>query len=303
MYNFLALISGAVVGFMILLNGELAQWYGMYNATVIFHLVAVFFTFIVCKIGKKKLLPSKKLPLWFYLGGLFMVFPTLFENFAFGKISMTSIMALSLFGQTICSLLFDRFGWLGMAKHPFQKYSLIGIVFSLVGIGVMLTDLKGTDNLAILAIILVFLSGAAIVIYRTINARLTEHIDSMPTSFISHLIGLPFILILALIMPGTSITGLFTSPSPNFWIYFGGVGGAIAVFVMNITVPKISAFRQTLLNFVGKVFVGILLDLILESSFSPVTFYGGLIIAAGIFLNIIIEQFQLRQKPVADKTR
>ena len=70
----------------------------------------------------------------------------------------------------------------------------------------------------------------------------------------------------------------------------------MAVFLMNITVPKISSFRQTLLNFVGKVFVGILLDLILESSFSPITFYGGLIIAAGIFLIIIIEHYQERRK-------
>ncbi len=298
MYNFLALISGAVIGSMILLNGELAQYYGMYNATVIFHAVAVVFTFIICKIGKKKILPSEKLPFWFYLGGIFMVFPTLFENFAFGKISMTSIMALSLFGQTVCSLLFDRFGWLGMERHPFKKTSLIGIIFSLTGIGIMLTDLRGTDNPAIIAIILVFLSGAAIVVYRTINARLTEHIGSMPTSLISHFVGLPFILLLALIMPGTSIKWLAAVPSANFWIYLGGVGGALAVFLMNITVPKISSFRQTLLNFVGKVFVGIVLDLILESSFSTITFYGGLIISAGIFLNIIIEDYQERRKSI-----
>ena len=296
MYNFLALISGAIIGSMILLNGGLAQYYGMYNATVIFHVVAVVFTFIICKIGKKKILPSKKLPFWFYLGGILMVFPTLFENFAFGKISMTSIMALSLFGQTLCSLLFDRFGWLGMEKHPFRKSSLIGIIFSLTGIGIMLTDLRGTDSPAILAIVLVFLSGAAIVIYRTINVRLTEHIGNMPTAFVSHLVGLPFILLLALIMPGTSIRWLTAAPAANFWIYFGGVGGAFAVFLMNITVPKISAFSQTLLNFVGKVFVGILLDLILESSFSPITFYGGLIIAAGILLNIVIEHFQEQKK-------
>ena len=72
----------------------------------------------------------------------------------------------------------------------------------------MLTDLRGTDNPAILAIVLVFLSGAAIVVYRTINARLTERIGSMPTSLISHFVGLPFILLLALIMPGTSIKWL-----------------------------------------------------------------------------------------------
>lgn len=298
MYNFLALISGAIIGSMIFLNGELTQYYGMYNATVIFHVVAVVFTLIICKIGKKKIFPREKLPFWFYLGGLFMIFPTLFENFAFGKISMTSIMALSLFGQTFCSLLFDRFGWLGMERHPFRKTSLIGIIFSLTGIGIMLTDLRGTDNPAILAIVLVFLSGTAIVVYRTINARLTEHIGSMPTSFISHFVGLPFILLLAIIMPGASLRRLAAAPSANFRIYLGGVGGAVSVFLMNITVPKISAFNQTLLNFVGKVFVGILLDLILESSFSPITFYSGLIIAAGIFLNIIIEHFQERQKAV-----
>lgn len=299
MYNFLALISGAIIGFVILLNGGLAQVYGMYNATIIFHIVAVIFTFIVCKIGKKKILPSEKLPLWFYLGGILMVFPTLFENFAFGKISMTSIMALSLFGQTVCSLFIDRFGWLGMQKHPFEKTSLIGIIFSLTGIGIMLSDLRGTDNSAILAILLVFLSGVAIVFYRTMNVRLAEHIGNMPTSFLGHLIGLPFIVLLGLVMPGTNIAGLAMTPSPNFWIYLGGVGGAIAIFVMNITVPKISAFHQTLLNFVGKVMVGILLDLILESSFSPITFYGGLLIAAGIFLNIIIEHQQEKSKTTA----
>lgn len=303
MYNFLALISGAIIGFMILLNGELAQVYGMYNATLIFHVVAVAFTLIVCKIGKKKIFPSVKLPLWFYLGGILMVFPTLFENFAFGKISMTCIMALSLFGQTITAFLFDRFGWLGMEKHPFKKTSLIGVIFSLTGIGIMLSDLRGEDNLAILAIMLVFASGATIVVYRTMNARLSEHIGSMPTSFVSHLIGIPFILLLAVIMPGTSIAGLLSRPSPSFWIYLGGVGGAIAIFLLNVTVPKVSAFRLTLLNFVGKVFVGILLDLILENSFSAITFYGGLIIAAGIFLNIIIEHYQGRQQVASETSK
>ena len=222
---------------MILLNGELAQVYGMYNATLIFHVVAVAFTLIVCKIGKKKIFPSVKLPLWFYLGGILMVFPTLFENFAFGKISMTCIMALSLFGQTIAAFLFDRFGWLGMEKHPFKKTSLIGVIFSLTGIGIMLSDLRGEDNLAILAIMLVFASGATIVVYRTMNARLSEHIGSMPTSFVSHLIGIPFILLLAVIFG--LLTQAFWADPHLILIYLGGVE-PVAIFLLNVTVPKIS---------------------------------------------------------------
>ena len=58
------------------------------------------------------------------------------------------------------------------------------------------------------------------------------------------------------------------------------------------SVMKITALRLSLLSFVGQVLLSVLLDLLLDSSFSSVTLYGGLIVAAGVGLNMLIDYRQ-----------
>lgn len=302
MFNLLALLSGIVVAVMVVFNGDLTSVYGNYNATFIIHLVGVIFAFIFSKIRGQKLFSRKKLPLWLYSAGAIGIFTTLFNNYSFGKISLTGILALTLFGQTVFSLLIDNLGLFGMKKHPLRKSSLIGLLFSLAGIIFMLTDLAGVDSAAVVAIIFSISVGCIIVTSRTINARLSEYIGAMPGSFINHLVGLPFTLILALVMPSNDITAIAQRPSPHAWIYLGGLLGVLVTYVLNITVPKISSFSLTLLAFVGQVFIGIVIDLIRENDFSSVTFYGGIIVAAGIALNMSIEYVQsLRKKASANE--
>ena len=297
MFNLLALLSGIVVAVMVVFNGDLTSVYGNYNATFIIHLVGVIFAFIFSKIRGQKLFSRKKLPLWLYSAGAIGIFTTLFNNYSFGKISLTGILALTLFGQTVFSLLIDNLGLFGMKKHPLRKSSLIGLLFSLAGIIFMLTDLAGVDSAAVVAIIFSISVGCIIVTSRTINARLSEYIGAMPGSFINHLVGLPFTLILALVMPSNDITAIAQRPSPHAWIYLGGLLGVLVTYVLNITVPKISSFSLTLLAFVGQVFIGIVIDLMRKNDFSSVTFYGGIIVAAGIALNMSIEYVQsLRKK-------
>jgi transporter family-2 protein len=147
----------------------------------------------------------------------------------------------------------------------------------------MLDDVAGVDTAAVIAIIFSISAGLNSVLTRTINARLSEHVGAMPGSFINHLVGLPFTLALAVFIPSNNISLLAQSPSPQAWIYFGGLLGVIVIYVMNVAVPKISSFRMTLLAFIGQVFIGIILDLIRDS---------GLIVAAGVGINMLIEYIQ-----------
>lgn len=292
MYNFLALLSGFIIAVVVTLNGQLTDVYANYNATFIIHLVAVVFSFIFLKLGKKKIFPSEKLPFWFYLGGAVGIFNALFQNAAFGKISLTSILALALFGQTVLSIFIDNFGWFGMERRPFKKSSLLGFGFSIIGVVVMLDLSGGINPSAILAIFFAFASGITTVVSRSINGRLAEYSGSMAGSFINHLVGLPLTLILALVMPGNQISLLFQQPSGDWWIYLGGLAGVLLIFVTNMAVMKITALRLSLLSFVGQVLLSVLLDLLLDSSFSRVTLYGGLIVAAGVGLNMLIDYLQ-----------
>jgi len=293
MYYFFSLLTGVVIALMVLCNGDLTNAYGVYPATVLIHIVGIIFAWICLRILKQPAFPKKKLPFWMYLGGVIGVITTVFNNLAFGKISLTAILALSLLAQTLLSVIIDGLGLFEMQKRRISSATLIGFVFCLAGI---LWMLYGATVEVALALILSFCTGISVVISRMINASLAGQTSAVAGSFLNHLAGLlPATIVMFLFgRDELSAIGSFQVP---WWAYLGGVLGVVVVLLYNITVPKVSAFQLTLLSFVGQVFAGIILDLIMKNTLSSQTFIGGLLVALGIGLNIIIEQlFQKRKQ-------
>ena len=136
MFNFLALLSGIVIAVMVVFNGDLTAVYSNYNAAFIIHVVGVIFAFIFQARGRNS--SPAKTPLWFYSAGalhLHHLQQLLIQH----KISLTSILALTLFGQTAFSYSSTTLAF-SACKHPLKKSSFIGLIFSLLGIVVMLDD-------------------------------------------------------------------------------------------------------------------------------------------------------------------
>ncbi len=281
-----ALITGMTLAVMISINGHLTAEFGIFPAAAIIHAVGSLFAMILCAFQK----PQKPLwghqPFWIYLGGAIGVFTTVFNNLAFGRISMTSIVALGLLGQTVMSLIVDSAGLLGMKKQPFQKNSIPGLIFALIGVFIMLDQ---TVREAVIAVIVSFVAGVSVVLSRSVNSRLAEKAGALRGSLINHLVGLPITILLAaasLRRAGDPINVEFPIRP---WIFLGGVLGVTVVLLCNLTVSHLSAFRLTLLTFIGQVFTGIWLDLSAGNGYSDVTFRGGLIIAGGVLLSWLTE--------------
>lgn len=134
MYYLLAMLCGLLISSMIAINGNLTSWYGVYPATVIIHLMGLIPLAIVVKTKHIKLRLPKGVPLYYLLGGAIGVGTTVFNNLAFGIISISAILALGLLGQSVSSILIDNFGWFGMEKRPFRKGKVVGLAFVLMGI-------------------------------------------------------------------------------------------------------------------------------------------------------------------------
>lgn len=289
MYQLLTFISGILTAIMVSFNGGLSEVYGIYLATVIIHVVGSFFALIIKILRKDQKGLFNYGPKWIYLGGVIGVSTTVFANIAYGNISMTSIIALGLLGQLVTSLIVDRFGLMGMEKRPFQPTSLIGLLFSLGGVLIMLDTSVTT---AVIAVAVSFFSGISIVLSRTVNAHLAEKVGALNGSLINHLTGLPVSIILALIMSKQfSTTTLINNQPFSIWIYLGGILGVVMVMLNNVVVPQVSAFRITILTFVGQVLTGVLLDLTFGNSVSDASFQGGVLIAVGVLITMVAEQF------------
>jgi transporter family-2 protein len=84
----------------------------------------------------------------------------------------------------------------------------------------------------------------------------------------------------------------------NWWIYLGGAIGVITVWLSNVVVVKIPALYITLLMFVGQVFTGVVLDTLIDGTFSSQNLIGGLFVAVGLSLNLLFERRASRRAAV-----
>jgi len=243
MFHLLSMLTGVLIALSIVINGFLTDHYGVYFATVIIHAVGLIVITLIVLF--RRINPFARMHPWYlYLGGAFGVVTVIFVNMAFGRISVSAILALGLLGQSVTSLIFDQYGWLGMPKHPFRRGKLIGIVIILAGIAVMTTDFE------IVAVLLAFASGITIVISRTFNARLSEETDAYTGTFYNNTVGIS-VSVLALFLLGRGELAGGFAIYPYWWIYIGGAVGVAIITLSNVTVVKVSALYLSLLVFVG----------------------------------------------------
>ncbi|MGY3765768.1 DMT family transporter [Vagococcus vulneris] len=292
MYQLLVILSGVILSLMISINGSLSSIYGIYLAAIIIHIVGTIFASLIRLFSGNRTPLFKIQPRWVYTGGLIGVFTTIFLNFSFGKISMTSIIALGLLGQTATSLIIDTCGLFGMKKHPLNRSAIIGLVFSLFGMFIML-DASVVSG--IVAVVLSFLSGISIVISRTINAKLSESIGSLNGSLVNHIVGLGASIAIAIVTIPQSVLSLNLAANQSLWVYLGGMMGVIVVMLANITVLKVSNFNITILTFIGQLLTGVIIDVMTGNSFLDRSFIGGLIISCGVLITLVMDHLATRK--------
>lgn len=283
MYQFLAFVSGLVLAFAVTFNSGLTQAMGPYPAALAIHVIGAAFALLFMQFQKNRVSLWRQ-PLWMYTGGMVGVITLLSNTLSFPHISITSLMALGLMGQAILSLAVDKWGLMGMEKRPFTKSTLIGLAICALGMGMMLDGSIGQANTAVL---LSLFAGFTIVISRSINARLAAHIGALGGSFINHLAGIPVCLVLVLLLGGTAKSWPAVMAQP--WNLLGGLLGVAIILLANITVPRVAALRLTVLTFVGQLLAGLLIDLALGKVQLNASFYGGLVIALGIAVNLVLD--------------
>lgn len=284
---------------MIALNGGLTGVYGVWLAAVIIHVTGLFFVLAWLAAKRENPFRHPRLPLYLYGAGVIGFFTTLFNNMAFGTISVSAILALCLLGQSLFSICIDHFGLFGMQKTPFKAKKIIGLLFIALGIAFMIfvqpMGLAHGKTAIFVAALVSFLTGITIVASRTVNARLAVKTSMLTGTFYNYVTGLCVALLAFPIMSG-GFGGFAALATPlrwqNAWIFFGGLAGVTVVMLQNVVVAKLPAFSVSLLMFVGQIFAGILIDIIIARSFSLPNLIGGLFVTVGLAINMFVERGQ-----------
>lgn len=284
MYYFLSFLSAACIAVMIVLNGRLTDVYGIFSAGVIIHLTG--FAAISLSMRAKRERFLRPAFSWFlYTGGLIGVGTTLLNNLTFGKISVSSILALGLLSQSLLSVILEHFGLFGIPRKQISAGRLWGLSFTVLGILVLLWG----NSFSPVPVLLSLLAGAAVISSRLVNASLAGKTSIQYSTWCNYLTGLILSLVLWF-FTFREQPSVFSIPPGHILIYAGGIVGVAVVMLFNLCTLKLPAFPMTLTLFTGQVFTGVLLDFFLEGTFSLQYFSGGILTALGLCLNFILEE-------------
>lgn len=138
MDSLLSMFTGLIITVMVIFNGQLSDYCGVYLSTVIIHLVGLVTFIVIMKIKKEKISFSNSLPLVFYCGGVIGIFTVIFNVFTVSTLGATLLTALGLLGQMITSLILEQKGWLGSMRKPMNLRKVMSLIVVMIGIGVML---------------------------------------------------------------------------------------------------------------------------------------------------------------------
>ena len=288
MYRLFPLFCGALCCLMVTVNGMMTEAAGVYFATVVVHTVGLLLLIALLALRREKvrLFPAG-VPWKEYLGGVIGVATVVMSNLAFGGVSVSAMVALSLLGQTVASAVMDQFGLIGMPKRPFQKERLFGYVFVVLGILVMLLPFSESRLSAVLFLLA---GGMTVVTSRAVNGQITERVGVMQATFYNYLTGLVTAIVVMLLI-GRSEPVWTGTPLPSEpLLYIAGVFGVGLVVLENSSVHKVSAVYMTLFQFIGQVLAGIVVDTVFAGSIAWRSIAGGACISFGLLLNSLIEQ-------------
>ena len=300
MYYLISFATAMLVSAMVTVNGTLSNAYGTYLSTVMIRAVGIVPASLIALVRRERVFAVRGLKPGVFLGGAIGVITVVCNNAAYtGGIGVSAMVALSLLGQTVASLLVDQFGLFHMPVKRFNGAKLIGLLFTAAGIGCMLYGAKT----AILPVLLSFLMGVTIVLSRSVNALLAEKTSLFVSTWYNYSVGLSVSLcvwLLTRLMQGAPSLPEAVAAVP-LWAYLGGLMGVVTVSVQSFVTPRMPAFQLTLILFVGQVFMGLVLDALSGAGGSAQEWIGGVFAVAGLSLNALLDRRAERGKPAEGK--
>ncbi len=133
-----ALSLGAILPLQAAINSRLSKTIGspVYAAFVSFAVgtIALLLYLIATKQFNVQALQPRQTPWWVWTGGLLGTFFVAGIVILLPKLGVVLAFSLVIAGQMVASILFDQFGWLGVAVREISLGKIAGVVLLIAGV-------------------------------------------------------------------------------------------------------------------------------------------------------------------------
>lgn len=276
----LAMIIGLGIGFGLpvqtAINSRLRHVVGSpLRSSMISFSVGTLFLALLLLVSMQGLLISQAVvgsqPWWIWTGGILGVIYLTGNIVLFPHLGAAQTVIMPIVGQLIMSMLIDNFGWFSAPQHALTPIRIIGALVVLAGVVLTVATTSVTHELtpsstpAKTGLIAWQIAGIATGMLSAMQTAINGHLGSVlhspeQAAFVSFLVGtLVLWLIVAVHDRGIHIASAFSRTNP-WWIWIGGIIGAIFVLGNAFLVPKIGTGLTVVIVLFGMISAGLIID-------------------------------------------
>lgn len=292
--DLLAALTGILIAVQARANGELAfrlqnsleaACISFGSGLVILVVITYFHNGI--KSGIRKLwiaVESGAIPRWGLLGGALGGVAMAIQTQVVPLIGVALYSVSVISGQTATSLLVDRLGLTGGGKRHISVRRIAAATLTVFAVAISVWDRLDAKSLSIMAIVLGIFSGGLIGVQRAFNGQVNEHSgQSFATTLLNFITGTTLLLAFfvgALLTHHSHVVSLVFNP---WWMYLGGLTGAIYIAFASTVVQHLGVLTFTLFSVGGQLMGSLILDVFLPTKGVHV----GVYLVTGIFMTYV----------------
>ena len=245
-----------------------------YVSTLVSFTVSTLALLLVSFIVGIPILPTSQMlaeaPWWSWFVGIVAVVTITIAIHLFKEIGQLQAMIIPMFSQLIFSLLIDHFGWFGAHVIPLGTKRILGSLLLIAGVtlAVILPQLKkgtsaGTGKGSrqvfwqLMAVVSGCLSASITGAYAQLSGIVGNPVQATTVAFFVATMAL---LLFCTCMGKTGLVGKAFSRSYPWWMWIGGLCGAIIVFGNAWLVPKVGVGVFTMALLVGQLGLSMLME-------------------------------------------
>jgi bacterial/archaeal transporter family-2 protein len=134
-------VAGLMLTVQVGLNATLGRAVGNVRFAVLANFIVGLAGILLYIVASRDAWPTREgwatVPMWAWAGGLLGAFYIAVATLIGPRIGAAALLALTVFGQLLASMLVDQFGWLGFPTQPISPTKIAGAVLLLGGVGLI----------------------------------------------------------------------------------------------------------------------------------------------------------------------
>ena len=272
----ITLAIGLLMPFQTAANSRLRQVVGpAYVSTLVSFTVSTLALLLVSLVAGIPILPTETMlaeaPWWSWFVGIVAVVTITIAIHLFKEIGQLQALIIPMFSQLVFSLLIDHFGWFGAKVIPLGTNRIIGALLLIIGVTlvVILPRLKAAKQTAtassgsrqtfwqLMAVLSGCLSASITGAYAQLSSIVGNPVQATTVAFFVATMAL---LLFCACLGKTQLVGKAFSRDYPWWMWTGGLCGAIIVFSNAWLVPKVGVGVFSMALLVGQLALSMLME-------------------------------------------